>query len=93
MRALGILGEQRAFLTVALAYLGVGLAAKLSGLPIIFNIYWHYAIDTYVGAGVVALIWIGVGRALSLMTPAPAPPCVVARHGQLWRARNCLDPI
>ena len=62
MRALGILAEQRAFPTVALACPGVGLAAKLSGLSIIFTIYWHCASDnTYAAAGVAALIWSKLG--------------------------------
>ena len=39
MRAFGALGQQRAFLTVALAYVAFGLAAQLAGLPIRIMLY------------------------------------------------------
>jgi hypothetical protein len=39
MRALGALREQRAFLAVAMAYVGFGVAAKLAGLPIRIMLY------------------------------------------------------
>lgn len=62
--------------------LGAAMAvyAVLVGLASV-HLGWHYAIDIYAGAGVAALIWIGVGRALSLMTPASAPARAVARQG------------
>jgi membrane-associated phospholipid phosphatase len=74
MRVRGVLGEQPAFLCVALAYVGVGAVASVAGLPMRLGFY-HPAMLM----AVIVLFWLFLLTRVFVLITTPGPGRPTAR--------------